>query len=44
MISFQPAEEFLDDDDEGIVYGALSMLELGRDQVFTFTFKYTGIL
>uniref|UniRef100_A0A8R1TJX1 Uncharacterized protein n=1 Tax=Onchocerca volvulus TaxID=6282 RepID=A0A8R1TJX1_ONCVO len=31
---YRPAEEFLDDDDEGIVYGALSMLELGRDQKF----------
>ncbi|VDP12784.1 unnamed protein product [Onchocerca flexuosa] len=31
---YRPAEEFMDEDDEGIVYGALSMLELGRDQKF----------
>lgn len=36
--SFQPAEEFRDEDDEGIVYGVLSMLELGTNQVLIFPF------
>ncbi|KAL3994324.1 p21-C-terminal region-binding family protein [Acanthocheilonema viteae] len=31
---YRPAEEFLDEDDEGVVYGVLSMLKLGRDQKF----------
>ncbi|VDK81671.1 unnamed protein product [Litomosoides sigmodontis] len=31
---YRPAEEFMDDDDEGIVYGVLSMLKLDTDQEF----------
>ncbi|KAK6102975.1 p21-C-terminal region-binding family protein [Brugia pahangi] len=31
---YRPSEEFMDEDDEGIVYGVLSMLKLGTDQKF----------
>ncbi|KAM3719501.1 Protein BCCIP [Dirofilaria immitis] len=31
---YRPAEEFMDEDDEGVVYGVLSLLKLGRDQKF----------
>uniref|UniRef100_A0AAF5PVH1 Uncharacterized protein n=1 Tax=Wuchereria bancrofti TaxID=6293 RepID=A0AAF5PVH1_WUCBA len=31
---YRPAEEFMDEDDEGVVYGVLSMLKLGTDQKF----------
>ncbi|EFO24603.2 hypothetical protein LOAG_03882 [Loa loa] len=31
---YRPAEEFMDEDDDGIVYGVLSMLNLGTDQKF----------
>ncbi|CAG9536249.1 unnamed protein product [Cercopithifilaria johnstoni] len=31
---YRPADEFMDEDDEGVVYGVLSMLKLGTDQKF----------
>lgn len=35
-MTFQPAEEFLDSDDDGLTYGVLSMLDLSNTEVIVF--------